>query len=141
MLSHLRRASFHSITLANASRCVLLARSPLHPSLGSVKAVSNGLCWTVLSQVADAYLACLKVHDKNAGECKVLAKRYLECRMERCVRLLPAGCRLSPLLWGCPWLAAAGSRQQQQQVQQSRSNSSCFRSQPGVQQHGVPGAT
>lgn len=36
-----------------------------------------------LLQVADAYLACLKVHDKNVGECQTLAKRYLECRMER----------------------------------------------------------
>lgn len=36
-------------------------------------------------QVADAYLACLKFHERNAVECKALAKQYLECRMDRWV--------------------------------------------------------
>jgi hypothetical protein len=36
-------------------------------------------------QIADAYLKCLDKHDANAEQCKELSKRYLECRMERCV--------------------------------------------------------
>jgi hypothetical protein len=33
--------------------------------------------------VARQYLACLDRHEAEAGACKEIAKRYLECRMER----------------------------------------------------------
>ena len=31
------------------------------------------------------YLACLKVHKNNNGECRHLSKAYLQCRMDKCV--------------------------------------------------------
>ncbi|WIA12178.1 hypothetical protein OEZ85_012249 [Tetradesmus obliquus] len=34
-------------------------------------------------QVADAYLKCLKQHARDAVACQELAKKYLQCRMER----------------------------------------------------------
>jgi hypothetical protein len=37
----------------------------------------------LLLQVADAYLQCLKKHARDAVACQELAKKYLECRMDR----------------------------------------------------------
>ena len=32
------------------------------------------------------YLACLKKHKNNNGECRELSKAYLQCRMDQFVR-------------------------------------------------------
>jgi len=32
----------------------------------------------------EEYMACLKQHGSVAEQCRPLAKRYFECRMERC---------------------------------------------------------
>lgn len=36
------------------------------------------------TQVMEEYMACLKQHGSVAEQCRPLAKRYFECRMERC---------------------------------------------------------
>lgn len=33
--------------------------------------------------IKEEYIACLRKHDQQANACRELARRYLECRMER----------------------------------------------------------
>ena len=44
------------------------------------------------NQVKEEYLACLKEHGNDTEPCRHLAKRYLECRMERCVARAMVDC-------------------------------------------------
>lgn len=39
-----------------------------------------------VGQVMTEYMACLKRHGTVAEQCRPLARKYLECRMERCTR-------------------------------------------------------
>jgi len=36
-------------------------------------------------QIAHAYMQCLRKNDAEASNCQELSRKYLECRMERCV--------------------------------------------------------
>lgn len=51
---------------------------PRAPMKGSFPLDHLGEC----APLAKLYSACVREHDGAAGQCRVLARRYLECRME-----------------------------------------------------------
>ena len=87
--SPLTRASFHLTTLANANRSLRLHMSAF--SFFEIRMMVVE-AWHVTCphevstlQAKEEYMACLREHGNQAKSCRSIAKRYLECRMERCV--------------------------------------------------------